>query len=65
MNINTEFTEKTVNNKQIDMVAYALHKDIGCYVDTNSEEYKNWLLYEIITDALNEKGSKLQNEITI
>lgn len=43
-----------MGKSQIETFAYAIYEDIDKYVDTNSNEYNQWLLYEIVVDAINE-----------
>ena len=43
-----------MSESQVEAFAYAIYEDIDKYVDTKSDEYNQWLLYEIIVDAINE-----------
>lgn len=54
----------TMSENQIEAFAYAIYEDVDKYIDTHTEEYNNWLAYEIVKDAMNEcsKNKKMKNK---
>lgn len=47
-----------MDENQVEAFAYAIYEDVDKYVDTRSKEYNQWLLYEIVVDAINDVSDK-------
>ena len=64
MGAEIDFKTYSIGYGQIDTMAFNIYQDIGEYINRKSSHFNKWLLYEIVTDAINElkpEGYKIEN----